>query len=55
MVRAPTKGTHHPFTTEYRHAAAPTQRGDSRQEKGGFFDTQKPTNTFFQAAGSGRK
>ncbi len=20
MVRAPTKGTHHPFTTEYRHA-----------------------------------
>ena len=55
MVRAPTRGAHHPFTTEYRHAAAPTQRGDSRQEKGGFFHTQKPKQLFFQAAGSGRK
>ena len=36
MVRAPTKGTHHPFTTEYHHAAAPTQRGDSRQTKAAF-------------------
>ena len=55
MVRAPTREAHHPFTTEYRHAAAPTQRGDSRQEKGGFFHTKKPKQLFFQAAGSGRK
>lgn len=39
---------HHIFTTEYRHAAAPTQRGDSRQRQGGFFHTQKPTNHFFK-------
>ena len=28
---------HHLFTTEYRHAAAPTQRGDSRQYRAAFF------------------
>ena len=51
MVRAPTRGAHHPFTTEYRHAAAPTQRGDSRQDWR-LFSYPK---TIFQAAGNGRK
>ena len=52
MVRAPTRGAHHPFTTEYRHAAAPTQRGDSRQRQGGFFHTQKPFSKPQEAAES---
>ena len=46
MVRAPTKGTHHPFTTEYRHAAAPTQRGDSRQYRAAFFIPKNQKNKF---------
>ena len=36
MVRAPPEEAHHPFTTEYRHAAAPTQRGDSRRNRAAF-------------------
>ena len=44
------KGTHHPFTTEYRHAAAPTQRGDSRQYRAAFFIPKNQQIRFFQAA-----
>ena len=48
MVRAPTRGAHHPFTTEYRHAAAPTQRGDSRQNRAAFLIPKNNQPNFFK-------
>ena len=44
----PPKGAHHPFTTEYRHAAAPTQRGDSRQTKAAFLIPKTNQLNFFK-------
>ena len=55
MVRAPCRwqrtaaGAAHP-TTEYRRAAALTQRGDEPPKTGGFFHTRKRNQTIFTAA-----